>query len=61
MGAFCGSNYVKISPPGTQQVQQGLHMEHYNKSRMKLLAHRIAWWPGMDNDVEAIVDQFRAN
>lgn len=61
MGAFCGSNHVKISLPGRQQVQQELHMEHYSKSRMKSLAHRIACWPGMDNDVEAVVDQFKAN
>jgi len=50
---------VVISPQGRQKVIDELHATHPGISRMKSLARSYMWWPGMDEQLESKVKNYR--
>ena len=44
-------------PPGRNQALRELHGGHPGCSRMKSLARMFCWCPGMDEEIETLVQQ----
>lgn len=51
---------VIIPQQGTKMLLKLLHQSHPGMSRMKGLARSYVWWPGMDQDVERVVNHCEA-
>lgn len=56
-GCLLWGNRVVVPPPAREKILEELHVGHPGRSRMKSYARGIAWWPGMDTDIERKVDQ----
>ena len=48
-------NRVVIPQAGRAAVMRELYEGHFGICRMKSLAHSVAWWPGIDADLERMV------
>ena len=46
---------VLIPPKAHEHILAELHGGHPGGARMKSLAHRFVWWPGMDQQIEETV------
>ena len=47
---------VVVPPPGREHLLVELHEGHPGISRMKSLAGSIVWWPGMDGEIQEMVE-----
>ena len=56
-GCILWGSRVVIPPQGRLQVLEELHYGHPGVSRMKSLARGICWWPAMDAELEAKVQE----
>ena len=43
-----------------RDILQELHVSHPGKVRMKAVARSRVWWPGIDQDIERMVDDCQA-
>ncbi len=51
-GCVLWGSRVVVPPSGRSRVMEELHESHPGIARMKALARRFVWWPGMDAELE---------
>ena len=55
-GCIIWCSRVLIPPQAREYILAELHGGHSGGARMKSLAHRFVWWPGMDHQIEETVE-----
>ena len=56
-GCVLWGAHVCIPPQGRMKILDELHEMHPGISKMKALARTVAWWPGIDKDIESRVKE----
>ena len=54
-GYIIWCSQVLVPPQACEHILAELHGGHPGGARMKSLAHRFVWWPGMDQHIEEAV------
>ena len=54
-GCLLWENHIIIPTRARKDILEELHEGHPGVSRMKIIAKGIAWWPGIDHEIEAHV------